>query len=111
MNLQKTFAPSRDELGSIEIEPFSNELKPFIEEAIEEAGKDKRTRKGTLFTPIFTVFFVLGLVMHHDLAYDKVVNWLISEGSWLSLSLPQKIIAEGTATKARQYLGVDVFRL
>lgn len=49
--------------------------------------------------------------MRHDLAYNRVVNGLVSAVRWLSLSLPQKIIAEGTATKARQYLGVDVFRL
>ena len=49
--------------------------------------------------------------MRHDLAYNKVVNWLISAVRWLSTSLPKRIIAEGTATKARQYLGVSVFRL
>ena len=99
MNIQKSFEPSRDELGSIEIEPFSTQLKPVIVEVLEETKKDGRSRKGTLFTPIFTVFFVLGLVMHHDLAYDKVVNWLISAVRWLSLYLPKRIIAEGTATK------------
>lgn len=111
MNLQKTLEPSRDKLAKIEIEPFSNQLKPIIEETLIETEKDNRSRKGTLFTPMFTVFVVLGLVMHHELAYDKVVNWLISTIRWLSTSLPKKIIADGTLTKARQYLGVDVFRL
>lgn len=114
MNRQKPFEPfepSRDELSSIEIQPFSDQLKPIIEETLAETQKDSRSRKGTLFTPMFTVFVVLGLVMRHELAYHKVVDWIISMVRWLSLSLPKKVIADGTVTKARQYLGVDVFRL
>lgn len=105
------FKPSRDELASTEIEPFSEMLKPIIKEALEEAQKNGRNRKGTLFTPIFTVFVVLGCVMRHDLSYLSVLDWLISTIRWITVCLPKKAVENGTITKARQYLGVDVFRL
>lgn len=111
MNLIKLPDSSRDELSSIELQPFSEQLKPIIEESLNELQKNDRNRKGTLFTPMFTVFVVLGIAMRHELSYAKVVNWIISAMRWLSLSLPKKIIKEGTVTKARQYLGVEVFRL
>ncbi len=103
--------PSRDELASIEFEPFSELLKAIIEESLKEAQKDGRNRKGTLFTPIFTVFVVLALTMHQDLSYPKVLNWLISTVRWITVCLPKDLVENGTITKARQYLGVDVFRL
>jgi len=53
------FEPSRDELASTQIEPFFELLKSVIKESVLELKKDGRNRKGTLFTPIFTVFFVL----------------------------------------------------
>lgn len=109
--LRKLSTSSCDTLSSIEIQPFSNQLKFIIEEALFDTQKDSRSRRGTLFTPIFTVFVVLGSVMRHDLSYPKVVNWIICAIRWLSLSLPKKIISEGAVTKARQYLGVEVFRL
>jgi len=112
MNIQKPSEPSRNELALTEIEPFSEQLKPIIKEALSETSKDDgRSREGTLFTPMFTVFVVLGLAMRHELDYHKVVNWLISSIRWLTVSLPKKVIANGTVTKARQYLGVNVFRI
>jgi len=42
------FGPSRDELAATEIQPFSELLKPVIEESLTETQKDKRNRKGTL---------------------------------------------------------------
>ena len=109
MNILNPSKFSRDELSSIELQPFSEQLKPIIKETLIETEKTKRNRKGTIFTPMFTVFVVLGIAMRHDLSYSKVVNWIISTVRWLSLSLPQKIFKEGTVTKARQYLGVEVF--
>ena len=64
LNPQKSFEPSRDELASTEIQPFSELLKPVAEEALKEAQKNKRNRKGTLFTPIdlflinYTLYFM-----------------------------------------------------
>jgi len=49
--------------------------------------------------------------MRHDLSYSNVLEWLISAVRWITVCLPKKIIGEGTITKARQYLGVDIFRL
>jgi hypothetical protein len=111
MNSIKLPGSSRDELSSIELQPFSEQLKPIIEESLFELQKNERSRKGTLFTPMFTVFFVLGMAMRHELSYQKVVDWIILAVRWLSLILPKKIVTDGTVTKARQYLGVDVFRL
>jgi len=53
---------------------------------------------------------VLAWVMRHDLGYHKVIGWLISAVRWITVSLPKEVVANGTVTKARQYLGVDVFR-
>lgn len=111
MNSIKLLGSYRDELSSIELQPFSKQLKPIIEESLIDAMKNERNRRGTLFTPIFTVFVVLGIAMRHDLDYLSVVNWMISAVRWLSLTLPKKIIKDGTITKARQYLGIEVFRL
>jgi len=113
MNIKKNsasqFEPSSDEIASTEIQPFSELLKPIVEESLEEAQKNGRNRKGTLFTPIFTVFVVLGCVMRHDLGYHKVLDWLISGIRWITVCLPKKVVKDGTM--ARQYLGVNVFRL
>jgi len=49
--------------------------------------------------------------MRHDLGYPKVLDWLISTVRWITACLPKKVVENGTITKARQYLGVDVFRL
>jgi hypothetical protein len=90
------FKPSRDELASTKIEPFFKLLKPTIEEVLKEAQKDKRNRKGTLFTPNFTVFVVLALAMRHDLSYPNVLNWLVSAIRWITVCLPKKIVENGT---------------
>ncbi len=102
---------SRDELASIEFEPFSELLKAIIEESLKEAQKDGRNREGTLFTPIFTIFVVFALAMRRDLSYPKVLNWLISTVRWITICLPKDLVENGTISRARQYLGVDVFRL
>jgi len=54
MNLQKPFGLSRDELGSIEIEPFSNQLKPFIEEALKET-KRSLSKRYSFYTNFYCV--------------------------------------------------------
>lgn len=111
MNFFKLPGSSREELNSIEFQPFSDQLKPIIEESLKEAEKTGRNREGTFFTPIFTVFVILGMAMRHDLSYPKVINWMISAVRWLSLTLPKKIVDDGALTHARQYLGAPVFRL
>lgn len=108
----KSFEPTRDEISeSFHLQPFKERLDPIVKESLEDCSKNKRCRKGTFFTPLFTVFTVLGLTMRRDLSYPNVVEWMISAIRWVSLSLPKKMVSEGTITKARQYLGSYVFRL
>lgn len=83
MNFFKLPGSSRDELSSIEFQPFSEQLKPLIEESLIEAQKTGRNREGPFLTPIFTVFVILGMAIRHDLSYPKVINWMISAIRWL----------------------------
>jgi len=83
------FEPSRDELALTKTEPFFDLLKSIIEESTEEAKKNGRNRKGTLFTPTFTIFLVLNLVMRHDLSGPKVLEWLISGVRFLTSVHPE----------------------
>lgn len=111
MKFNSLFEPSRDELSETNFEQFGEQLDPIVEESLLELQKNGRNRKGTLFTSKFTAFFVFLSTIRRDLAYPKVLNWLFSSLRWLTCNLPKKIVSDGTITKARQYLGVEVFRL
>ncbi len=88
---------------------LGKQLKPIIEESLRECNK-ANYRKGTILTPLFTVFVVLGLTFRRNLGYPAVINWLISGLRWLSCSLPAKLVKDGTLSHARKRLGTDVFR-
>jgi hypothetical protein len=94
----------------IDIPMLGEHLKPVIEESLSECGKDK-SRKGTLLTPLLTVLVVIGLVLRRDLSYLSTLNWLVSGLRWLHCHLPQKLVAEGAISHARERLGVRVFQL
>jgi hypothetical protein len=81
----------------------------MIEESLRECGKASY-RKGTILTPLFAVFVVLGLALRRDLSYPHVIAWLVSGLRWLTCSLPSKLVEEGTLSHARKRLGVEVFR-
>ena len=95
--------------SSLNLQPFAKQLQPIIEQSLAECEKSG-SRKGTFFTPVRTVFVVLGLVLRRDLGYSALINWLISGLRWLHCDLPPKLAAEGTLSHARKRLGVDVFR-
>jgi hypothetical protein len=38
-----------------------------------------------VLTPMFTVFFVLGMAMRHELSYQKVVDWIILASCTLAI--------------------------
>lgn len=95
--------------SSLNLQPFAKQLQPIIEKSLAEC-EQSGCRKGTFFTPVRTVFVVLGLVLRRDLGYSAVLNWLICGVRWLTCNLPAKLAAEGTLSHARKRLGVEVFR-
>lgn len=84
-------------------------LQPVIEETLEKAGKAKY-RKGTILTPLLTVYVVLALAIRRDLSYPAAMDWLISGLRWITCCLPKKLVADGALSHARKRLGIDVFR-
>jgi hypothetical protein len=69
--------------------------------------------KNTLLVPTLLIWLVLALTVRRDLNYHQVLNWLVSGYRWLDNLLPPKakLVKDGTISKARVRLGVDVFRL
>lgn len=100
----------REDIGSqVELRLLGKQLQPIIEESLRECGKASY-RKGTILTPLFTVFVVLGLAIRRDLSYPHVIDWLVSGLRWLTGCLPAKLVKEGTLSHARKRLGIEVFR-
>ncbi len=99
-----------DQKPLVNIPLLGEHLQPVIEESLRECGKEK-SRKGTLLTPVFTVLVILGLVLRRDLSYSSTLNWLVSGIRWLHCNLPQKLVADGAISHARERLGVDVFHV
>ena len=93
----------------IRFEPFASMTQPIIEEVLAEHKKEKY-RKGTILTPILTIYLVFALALRRDLNYHQTLNWLISGFRWVSLDLPAKILKDGAISHARGRLGVGVFR-
>lgn len=94
---------------SFRLEPFASMAQPIIEEVLAKHKKEKY-RRGTILTPLVTIWLVLALALRRDLNYHKTLNWLISGFRWKSLDLPPKILKDGAISHARGRLGVDVFR-
>jgi len=99
----------KDISSLVDIPWLGKQLKPIVEESLGECGK-ANYRSGTILTPIFTVFVVLGLAIRRDLSYPHVINWLVSGLRWLTCSLPAKLIEDGALSHARKRLGIEVFR-
>ena len=100
----------RKDIGSlVDIPLLGEQLTPIIEESLRECGK-ANYRKGTILTPIFSVFVVLGLAIRRDLSYPHVIDWLVSGLRWLTCCLPPKLVEDGALSHARKRLGVEVFR-
>ncbi len=95
---------SREEISnSFDLQPFSEKLTPIVKEVLKDEGKSGECRKGTFFTPLFTVFVTLGLTIRRDLNFHRVINWLLSKFRWEGLSLPAKIVQDGAVTHNQFY--------
>jgi hypothetical protein len=57
--------------------PFGDLLRPLIDEALRETGKEA-FRHGTTLIPVFVVWVVLALTLRRDLNTDAVIQWMIS---------------------------------
>jgi Insertion element 4 transposase N-terminal len=100
----------REDIGSqIDLRLLGKHLQPIIEESLRECGK-ANYRKGTILTPLFCVFVVLGLAIRRDLSYPHIIDWLVCGLRWLTSCLPAKLVKEGTLSHARKGLGIEVFR-
>ena len=100
----------REDIGSqIDLRLLGKQLQPIVEESLRECGKASY-RKGTILTPLFCVFVVLGLAIRRNLSYPHVIDWLVSGLRWLTCCLPSKLVQDGTLSHARKRLGVEVFR-
>lgn len=104
-------ALERAEIGAVldNVPLLGKHLQPVIEESLRECGK-AGYRKGTILTPLFSVFVVLGLALRRDLSYPRVIDWLVSGLRWLNCELPAKVVQEGALSHARKRLGIEVFR-
>ena len=91
----------------LNIRSLADELQPLIEYSLEEDGI-KEKRKGTLLQPGFLIWIILGCALCCDLSYPKVLEIFISPIRWLFLDFPNKILSEGSISKARISLGIDV---
>lgn len=92
--------------------PFGQILQPLILEVLRELGLNC-FRKGTILVPQLLMWLVLMLSIRRDLAYNKVLNWMVSGFRWLQDILPAKNqpLKDGTISKARIRLGLEPFRL
>jgi len=90
--------------------PFGDRLRPFIQAALQELGKD-HYRAGTTLIPLFLVWVVLALTIRRDLNTDAVIEWMISATRWIDLNLTVSLLAEGALSHARVALGFEVFEL
>lgn len=107
---RKSKSIARQDVGSlVDMSFLGEQLKTIIEESLRECGKADY-RKGTILTPMFSVFVVLGLAIRRDLSYPHVIDWLVSGLRWLSCCLPPKLVQEGALSHARKRLGIEAFR-
>jgi hypothetical protein len=54
-------------------EPFASMIQPIIEEVLAEHKKEKY-RKGTILTPILTIYLVFALAIRRDLNYHQTLK-------------------------------------
>src|SRR5262245_54440206 len=100
----------QDITPSFNFRPFGDLLRPCIDEALRETGKET-FRKGTILIPVFVVWVVLALTIRRDLNTQAVIEWMISATRWINLDLTAGLLAEGALSHARVALGSEVFEL
>jgi len=90
--------------------PFGDLLRPLIEEALRETGKEI-SRKGTTLIPVFVVWVVSALTIRRDLSTNAVIEWMISATRWIDLNVAVSLLSEGALSPARVASGYEVFEL
>jgi len=100
----------QDLTPSFNFRPLGDLLRPLINEALRETGKDT-FRKGTILIPVFVVYVVLALTLRRDLNTDAVIEWMISATRWIDLQVAVSLLSEGALSHARVALGYEVFAL
>ncbi len=112
----QTMKEAFSEIGAdFNFAPFGHVLQPLILEVLRELGLNC-FRQGTILVPQLLMWLVLMLTIRRDLAYNKVLNWMVSGFRWLADILPAKnqLLKDGTISKGRIRcirLGLEPFRL
>ena len=95
---------------TLSLYPLAFVLKPLVEDVLRE-HKLMAWGKGTILIPPLVIWLVLGLVIQREKSVEGVLEWTISNFRWLKSDIPpeNRLVAEGTITKARQRMGVEIF--
>ena len=105
------FAQFIETMGmTLSLYPLAFVLKPLVEDVLRE-HKLMDWRKGTILIPPLVIWLVLGLVIRREKSVEGVLEWTISNFRWLKSDIPpeNRLVAEGTITKARQRMGTQIF--
>lgn len=101
-------ANREDAANSLDIQALGTHLEPKVQRVLQENGKQP-ARKGTFFTPAFTLYVVLALCMRRDLNQKATVNWMFSAFRWCTCKLAACLFSDGALSHARMRLGGKVF--
>lgn len=94
---------------NFEFAPFETIISPIIQDVLKEKQK-YRFRKGTLLTPLLSVWLCFALALRRNLNYQNTLDWLLAGLRWKSLNFAGKFVKNGTISHARTRMGFDVFR-
>lgn len=95
--------------NKFEFAPFEAIIAPIIEDVLQEKQKGK-FRKGTLLTPLLSVWLCFALALRRNLNCQKTLDWLLAGLRWESLSFDGKFVKDGTISRARTRMGFELFR-
>ncbi len=94
---------------NFEFSPFDAIIGPIIQDVLKEKQLDK-FRKGTLLTPLLSVWLCFALALRRNLNYQKTLDWLLAGLRWKSLNFAGKFVKDGTISRARTRMGFEIFR-
>jgi len=95
--------------NKFEFAPFEAIISQIIEDVLQEEKKD-RFRKGTLLTPVLSVWLCFALALRRNLNCQKTLDWLLAGLRWKSLNFDAKFVKDGTISHARTRIGFEVVR-
>ena len=93
---------------NFEFARFEAIIAPIIQDVLKGKKKD-RCRKGTLLTPLLSVWLCFALALRRNLNYQKTLDWLLAGLRWKSLNFDGKFVKNGTISRARIRMGYEVF--